>query len=245
MSAVQRPESRKFQPLTPEQPFNQSRTAVTNGGKIALAEAIGSRQNSRYYLPFFAGDGHGLHIMRVRVRLPTARSRWRWLAFWPREIEGSGELSASAAAVAPAACGHLVHFRPTGYPAVFGLKIHVSTVRFCPCPPQKPNNQGFFHRRALRKSAKAPDCNRARGGIPAHKPPPERGVGAGHWCVGSRSLFAQDWARLQLFQQRLGRLRVGGAEAFGQPAVRSPRASRAPRRGGRCGREPREADRCA
>lgn len=109
---------------------------------------------------------------------------------------------------------------------------------------QKPNNQGFFHRRALRKSAKAPDCNRARGGIPADKPPSERGVGAGHWCVGSRSLFAQDWARLQLFQQRLGRLRVGGAEAFGQPAVRSPRASRASSRRPVRSRAAR-ADRCA
>src|SRR5271154_4006321 len=49
-------------------------------------------------------------------------------------------------------------------------------------------------------------------------------------------LFAQDGARLQLFQQRPGLLQVGGAEAFGEADVRSPRASRAPRRGGRCGR---------
>jgi hypothetical protein len=33
------------------------------------------------------------------------------------------------------------------------------------------------------------------------------------------SLFAQDGARLQLHQQRLGVLQVGGVEAFGKPAV--------------------------
>src|ERR1700730_8609390 len=41
----------------------------------------------------------------------------------------------------------------------------------------------------------------------------------GHWCVVSRSLFAQDEARLQLLHQRLGVLEIGGIEAFGEPIV--------------------------
>ncbi len=35
----------------------------------------------------------------------------------------------------------------------------------------------------------------------------------------SLSLFAQDGTRLQLVQQRLGFLEVGGVEAFGEPAI--------------------------
>jgi hypothetical protein len=58
-----------------------------------------------------------------------------------------------------------------------------------------------------------------RARIPAHKPPPERGLRAGHWYTMSRSLFAQNGARLQLLQQRLGVLEIGGIEAFGEPIV--------------------------
>ena len=51
------------------------------------------------------------------------------------------------------------------------------------------------------------------------KPPPERRLGAGHCYAVSLSLLAQDRARLQLFQQRLGVLQIAGVEAFGEPGV--------------------------
>jgi len=43
---------------------------VTNGRKTGLPGAIGDQTKPRYYLLFFAYDGHGLRLKRLRVRLP-------------------------------------------------------------------------------------------------------------------------------------------------------------------------------
>jgi hypothetical protein len=80
------------------------------------------------------------------------------------------------------------------------------------------SNSEFCHAHAREGSSPS----RHRGScfvIPAHKPPPERRLRAGHWCVVSLSLFAQNGARLQFLPQRLGVLQVGGVEALGEPAV--------------------------
>ena len=55
--------------------------------------------------------------------------------------------------------------------------------------------------------------------IPERKPPPERGLRAGHWCVVSLSLFAQNGARLQFLQQRLGVDEVRGVPPVAMASV--------------------------
>ena len=65
----------------------------------------------------------------------------------------------------------------------------------------------------------------ACGGIPARKPPPEQGLGAGYWClvspagVRTASACRELDLRAQLVEQSFRVLQIGGVEAFGEPVV--------------------------